>query len=123
MLGLSGVFFANALPSGRFNASSREIVSTIRQAGHLAQINGENQVVTIDMDLRRYAIEGRSEKQLPAGIGISVVDPFAGEITTGKYRMIFYSSGGSGAGTVILRDKSRTAYINMDPVAGAVIIK
>ncbi len=123
MLGLSGVFFANTLPSGRFNAATREIVSTIRQARHLAQINGEKQVITIDIDSRRYGIEGRSEKTLPAGIGIRIIDPVAGEIVNGTYRMSFYAAGSAEAGTVVLWNNNKTAHINIDPVAGAVIIK
>lgn len=123
MLGLSGVFFANTLPAGRFNAAIREIASTIRQARHLAQINGEKQVLTIDIDSRRYRIEGRSEKNLPAGIAIRITDPYAGEIVNGKYRMVFYPAGSADGGTVVISNNSKTARINIDPVAGAVIIK
>ena len=65
MVGLSAVFFANTLPSGRFNATVRELASTIRQARHLAQLNGEKQIITIDLDSRSYGIEGRGKKNLP----------------------------------------------------------
>ena len=123
MLGLTGVFFANTLPSGRFNAATRDMVSTIRQASHLARINGEQQVLTIDMDSRRYAIKGRSEKQLPAEIGISVISPFSGEIFTGRYEMTFYAAGGSETGTVVLRSINKRTLISIDPVAGATVIK
>ena len=123
MVGLSAVFFANTLPSGRFNATAREIASTIRQERHLAQLNGEKQVLTIDMDSRSYGIEGRGEKILPSGIDIKVIDPLAGEITSGNYRMAFHVTGNTGGGTVVLWNNTRVAHINIDPIAGAVIIK
>jgi prepilin-type N-terminal cleavage/methylation domain-containing protein len=123
MVGLSAVFFANTLPSGRFNASAREIASTIRQARHLAQLNGEKQVITVNMDARSYGIEGRGEKNLPSGIHLKVIDPLSGEITSGNYRMAFHVTGNSGGGTVVIWNNTKSAQINVDPVAGAVIIK
>ncbi|MBI5634046.1 MAG: prepilin-type N-terminal cleavage/methylation domain-containing protein [Nitrospirae bacterium] len=123
MLGLSAAFFANALPSGRFNATSREIASAIRQARHLATLNGERQVITFDMDARSYGIEGRGKKNLPPEIAIKVIDPLAGDITNGKYSMTFYARGSAEGGTIVLWNSSRAAHIHIDPVAGAVIIK
>ena len=123
MLGLSSVFFANTLPTGRFNATTRDIASTIRQARHLALLNGEKQTITIDMDSRTYGIEGRGIKTLTSGINIRVTDPLVGDITKGQYHMAFHSAGGSEGGTVVLWNNSRVASINIDPVAGAVIIK
>ena len=123
MVGLSAVFFANTLPSGKFNATAREIASTIRQARHLAQLNGEKQIITIDLDSRSYGIEGRGKKNLPSGIDIKVIDPLAGDITSDTYHMAFHATGGTEGGTIVLWNSSRAAHINIDPVAGAVIIK
>jgi general secretion pathway protein H len=123
MVGLSAVFFANTLPSGRFNATAREIASTIRQARHLAQLNGEKQVVTIDMDSKSYGIEGRGEKTMPSGLHLKVIDPLTGDITSGKYHMTFHPAGSTEGGTVVLWYDAKSAQINVDPVAGAVIIK
>jgi general secretion pathway protein H len=123
MVGLSSVFFANTLPSGRFNATARDIASTIRQARHLAQLNGEKQVITINMDSGSYGIEGRGEKILPSGIHIKVLDPLAGDITSGKYHMGFYAAGRAEGGTIVLWNSNKAAHIDIDPVAGAVIIK
>lgn len=121
MIGLSAAYFAGSLPSGRFNAAAREIASTIRQARHLATLNGDKQVVTIDMDAGSYGIEGRGERKLPPGIDIKVIDPLAGDITKGKYHMVFRASGSSESGSIVLWNSSRTAQINIDPVAGSVI--
>ena len=123
MVGISAAFFANTLPSGRFNATVRELASTIRQARHLAQLNGDNQIITIDMDSKSYGIESRGGKNLPSGIGIKVIDPLAGDITRGKYHMVFHATGSSEGGTIVLWNSSKAADINIDPVAGAVIIK
>ena len=123
MVGLSAAFFANTLPSARFNATVREIASTIRQARHLAQLNGETQVLTINMDSRSYGIEKRGGKNLPSGIGIKVIDPLSGDITSGKYQMTFHPAGSTEGGTVVLWNNTRIAHINIDPVAGAIIIK
>lgn len=123
MVGLSAVFFANTLPSGRFSATTRELAATIKQARHLAQLNGETQVLTIDMDSRSYGIEGRGEKNLSSGLHLKVIDPLTGDITSGKYHMTFHSAGRAEGGTVVLWDNKRMANINIDPVAGAVIIK
>ena len=62
VIGLSSVFFADTLPSGKFTASARELAATIRQARHLAQLKGEDEFITIDMDSRNYRMEGRGEK-------------------------------------------------------------
>ena len=123
MTGLSAAFFANTLPSGKFSATAREIAASIRQAKHLARFNGEKQVITIDMDSKSYGIERLGEKNLPSGINIKVIDPLAGDITSGKYHMTFHSAGSTEGGTIFLWNSSKTAQINIDPVAGAVIIK
>lgn len=123
MTGLSAVFFANTLPSGRFNAATRDFAATIRQAKHLALLNGEKQTITIDMDNGSYRIEGRSGKTLPDKIGIKVIDPLTGSITSGTYHMAFHAGGTVEGATVVLWNSSREAQIHIDPVAGVVIIK
>ena len=123
MTGLSSVFFANTLPSGRFTATARELAATIKQARHLAQLTGERELISIDMDSRSYRIEGRTEKTLPPGISIRVIDPFAGDIIRGKYLMTFHQTGKTEGGTIVLWNKTRTTFIQTDPVAGAIIIK
>ncbi|MBI5849104.1 MAG: prepilin-type N-terminal cleavage/methylation domain-containing protein [Nitrospirae bacterium] len=123
MLGLSSVFFANTLPSGRFNATAREIAATIRQAKHLAQRKGEKQIVTINMDTNSYGIEGQTGKILPSGISFKVIDPLAGEITSGIYQIAFRMTGSTEGGTIIVWNNAKAAQINIDPVAGAVIIR
>jgi general secretion pathway protein H len=123
ILGLSAVFFANALPSNKFNATVRSISTTIRQARSLAQIHGERQTVTIDLDTKQYGIEGHESKSIPAGIYIKVIDPISGEIQTGKYYFMVQAGGSIEGGTVMLWDTKRQASIQADPVVGSVVIK
>ncbi|MBI5074883.1 MAG: prepilin-type N-terminal cleavage/methylation domain-containing protein [Nitrospirae bacterium] len=123
MLGLSSVFFANTLPTGRFNATAREIAATMRQAKHLAQRNGEKQIVIINMDAKSYGMEGQTGKTLPSGIFFKIIDPLAGELTRGSYPIAFQATGSTEGGTVILWNNARVARIDIDPVAGAVIIR
>jgi prepilin-type N-terminal cleavage/methylation domain-containing protein len=121
--GMSTVFFANTLPSHRFNATVREIVASMRYARSLAQAKGENETISIDMDSRRYTMPGRGERTLPPDVNIKVVDPVSGEITTGRYELIFPGFGGAEGGTIILWDKKRVASISLDPVVGTAVVR
>ena len=121
--GMSTVFFANTLPSHRFNASVREFVAAARYARSLAQSRGENETISIDLDSRKYTMPGRAEKTLPPGVNIKVVDPLSGEITTGRYQLLFPAFGGAEGGTIVLWDKKRVAAISLDPVVGTAVLR
>ncbi|MDA8077337.1 MAG: prepilin-type N-terminal cleavage/methylation domain-containing protein [Nitrospiraceae bacterium] len=123
LLSLSAAMFANTLPSSAFSATVREMSTAMRLARSLAQLKGTSQVLVIDLDNRVYGIEKRGEKTLPETIRVKVIDPIAGEITTGRYRIIFPSTGGAEGGTVVLSNRNRTAQISADPVVGSVVIK
>jgi prepilin-type N-terminal cleavage/methylation domain-containing protein len=121
--GMSAVFFANTLPSHRFNATVREIVAAVRYSRSLAQARGENETISIDLDARKYTMPGRGEKILPPDVNIKVVDPLSGEITTGRYQLLFPGFGGAEGGTIVLWDKKRIASISLDPVVGTAVIR
>lgn len=123
ILGLSTVFFANSLPSGRFNSTVREIAANIRYAKTAAKIKEENQIFYIDLDSRQYGINDSRPKDISPGINVKAVSPFYGEIYRGRYQVVFYASGGLESGTVILSDSKRTATIHLDPVVGSVVVK
>jgi general secretion pathway protein H len=123
VLGLSGVFFANTLSSAKLNAAARDVSATVRHARALARINGESQVVSIDLDSRHYGIEGRTIKDIPPDVGIKVMDPFSGDIYQGQYNIVAYNTGAVNGCTVVLWNKKRTVSIQTDPVVGAVVIK
>jgi prepilin-type N-terminal cleavage/methylation domain-containing protein len=123
ILGLSTIFFANILPSSKFNATIRDITATIRHARSLSEIHGERQTITIDLDSKKYGIEGRGAKDIPPDIYIKVIDPLLGEIYNGKYQLVLNPVGGVESGTIVLWNEKRTVSIQMDPVVGSVVIK
>ncbi len=123
IIGLSTVFFANSLPSNKFNAVVRDIATNIRYAKTVAKIKGENQIFYIDIDARQYGLDNTIPKKLPSNINFKAVDPFAGEIHKGRYEILFYSSGGLEGGTIIVFDNKRTASIYLDPVVGSIVLK
>ena len=123
ILGLSAVFFSNTMPSSKLGAAVRELSATIRYARTLALIDGKLQTVNIDMDAKRYGIEGRGYKNIDPGISILVLDPSAGEVRTGIYHLIFQASGGVQGGTIILGIGKKAIGIELDPVVGSVVIK
>ena len=123
ILGLSTIFFANILPSNKFNATVRNISTTIRHARSLAQIYGEKQTITIDLDSKKYELQGRGVKEIPSDIYIKVIDPMSGEIHEGKYQIVLYPTGGIEGGTIVLWNSKKTVSIQMDPVIGSLVIK
>jgi general secretion pathway protein H len=123
VLGLSTIFFANILPSSRLNATAREISATIRHARDLALINGEKQTMTINLDSRYYRLEGVSQKNIPSGITLKVIDPLLGEVYTGDYLLIFNATGAMEGGTIVLSTEKKTLSIQLDPIVGAAVIR
>ena len=122
ILGISAVYFTNSLPSNRFNAATRELAASFRQARALARIQGEKQILTFDLDKKQYGIEGRKGKTIHPDIDIKIADPVAGDITEGKYSFIIQPLG-AGGGTIVVWDDKRKATITLDPVAGALTIR
>ncbi len=123
IMGLSALYFANAMPSAKFSAATRELSATIRYARTLAMIEGKIEILNIDLDAKRYGIEGRGYKSIDAGTTIMVLDPYAGEVRDGIYHVIFQPSGGVDSGTIILGSGKRKISIGLDPVIGSVVIK
>jgi len=123
ILGLSTLLFTNLLPSQKLNATAREVSATLREARSLAQLHGERQLLTLDLDAKQYGIEGRGARTVPENISLKIVDPFAGEILEGKYQMIFHASGGIEGGTIVLWNAKKAIEIHTDPIVGSVIVK
>lgn len=122
IIGLSTLFFANLLPSSRFNSTVRDVSSTIRHARALAQIHGKSQIVKVDIDSKSYGIEGYNMKNIPSDIQIKIIDPLAGEIFEGKYQFIVHSVSIEG-GTIVLWNNKKAVNIQMDPVVGSIVMK
>ncbi len=120
IFGLSALYFANSLPGYRLNATARNISTTIKQARTYAKMLNEQQVVTIDIDNRKYVLEGRTVKDIPPDISVKVVDPVEGLITDGKYSITVHRTGGVEGGAIVLWNNKKTISIRIDPVIGTV---
>jgi len=123
IMGLSALYFANALPSSKFNATARELSATIRYGRTLAMIEGKLQILNIDLDAKRYGIEGRGYKSIDSGTTIIVLDPSVGEVRNGIYHIIFQPSGGVEGGTIVLVNGKKQISIALDPVVGSVVVR
>ena len=121
--GLATLFFGNTLPSTKLNATGRELSATMRLARSLAQLNGTPQAVLLNLDMRRYGIEGRAARSIPPEIGIKVIDPLLGEVQSGTYRILFEATGGVEAAAIDLWNKKKTLRIVTDPIMGTVTLK
>jgi len=123
ILGLSSLFFAGFLPRAKFDATGREISAMIRHTRALARMNMESQIFTIDLDNRTYGIAQATVKDIPKGILVKIIDPFSGEISHGKYSIVFNPAGGVTGGSIILFQGKRILQIAMDPITGAVLTR
>ena len=123
IMGLSTMFFANALPSAKISAVARELSATIHHAHQLAQVEGVAKKLDIDLDAKQYGIEGRERKSIASDITIRVLDPFAGEIRNGIYSLKFQPAGAGQGGTIILTGKKKEVRIIIDPVVGSVVMQ
>jgi general secretion pathway protein H len=123
ILGLSIPFIGGSLPSARLAAAGREISATIRQSSALAQNKGEDLVLTVDLDTRKYGVDEGRMKAISSEILIRIEDPDGGEIRTGKYPIVLRATGGVEGGRIALGYKKKVLYIDVDPVVGAVTVR
>jgi general secretion pathway protein H len=123
IVGFSLIFWANSLPTHRFNAAVRDIGSSIKQARALARIHSRPEAVAFNLEGRTYGVEGHKQRELPADVSVIIKDPVEGEIAEGEYRFLLFPTGGFEGGTIVVRSEKRQASIEMDPVAGTLMIK
>jgi prepilin-type N-terminal cleavage/methylation domain-containing protein len=123
LLGLTTLFFAQTLASGRISATARELSATIRYARSMARVSDTRQVLTFDLDGREYGLSGHPSKKIPAQLTLKIVDPYQGEIHTGKYQLLVESQRGLEGGVFYLSSKKRTIQIQLDPIVGSVVLR
>ncbi|MCU0579252.1 MAG: hypothetical protein MUF69_06860 [Desulfobacterota bacterium] len=123
ILGLTAMFFAQALAAGRLQATAREMSATIRQARALTKIHDSRQVVSFDLDGREYGLEGYGRKKIPAQVTLKVLDPYQGEIEHGQYRLVLEPNRGLEGGLFQLSSKKRSLQIQIDPILGATVVR
>lgn len=123
ILSFSTVFFASRLPASTFHATVRELDTAIKHARTLSKSEGEIQKLIVDLDAKRYRIEGKRERKIPSDVDIMVIDPLSEEIVDGKYEFVFYPFGGFEGGTIILQFREKVVTLEPDPVVGTVVIQ
>ncbi len=123
VLGLSAIFFAGTSPTSRLNAAARELSATMRYARSLSMNSGQRKTVALDIDAKRFGVEGGRSRELSSGIDMKVIDPLYGDVRRGVYRLEFEPDGGMPGGTVVLWNKKREVRIALDPVVGAAVIR
>ncbi len=123
ILGISVVFFANAMPAEKFNATVRELSSAIKYSRAKARATGERQVITIDLDAKVYTMEGGRRKVIPPDINVKIINALSEALENGAFELVFHPTGAMEGGTIELSTKNRKANISIDPIVGAMVIK
>ncbi|HIJ59322.1 MAG TPA: hypothetical protein HPP56_01715 [Nitrospirae bacterium] len=121
IVGLSSVFFVSRQPSEELKRSVRDIVTTVRYARSLARTVGEVTVINIDIDNKKFGIEGKGDRPLPDKSTINITDPVNGITSNGIYRIEFYPSGLSGFAQIKIESGDSKFTIILDPVIGAYV--
>lgn len=120
ILSVSSVFVATSLNKDTLQSTVREISSTMKFARTLSEMNGEAQIVIINLDTKNYHVKSREAKLIPKNINVIVIDPLLKEISEGIYEFVFYPFGGVEGGAIILEHKNRSVTLELDPVIGMV---
>lgn len=121
MMGMGVIAMMNRLPAARLDATVREISALMRQARTLARIHTVKQTLVVDLDARRYGIEGRPSRMIPEEVGLKIDDPLTGEADNGVHRLVFSPFGGIEGGAIRLTADKRSIIITPDPVMGFLI--
>jgi type II secretory pathway pseudopilin PulG len=121
MMGMGIIAMMNRLPAARLDAAAREISALMRQARTLARIHMVKQTLIVDLDTRRYGIEGKPSRKIPEEVQLRINDPLIGDMDRGIYRMFFSPFGGIEGGTILLTTEKRSITIIPDPVMGFLI--
>ncbi|KQC11505.1 MAG: hypothetical protein APR62_09725 [Smithella sp. SDB] len=124
IVGITTVFFANALPAAKHKAAARELAATIKYARHLAFIKNESQIVSIDLDTRNYSIKGRETRSIAPEISITVYnkDANTNPVREGKYIINCDTTAGIEWDTIELVRKDKIITIKSDPIMTAEIV-
>ena len=123
ILTLGTAYFARMLPSARLNGSGRELSAMIRYAKMLSRTRPQPVLVLLDLDSRRYGIEGVGLKALPEGIVLKVHDAANGDMQNGIYHVRFHETGVVEGGSITLESGKRRLTIDLDPILGSVVVK
>ena len=106
--GITTIFFANTLPSAKHRAAAR----------HLAFAKNEKQIINIDLDAKKYSIQGRETRSIAPEISIIIYeqDVNANPVREGKYIISYDTTNGSDWRFIELVRKERVITIKSDPI-------
>ncbi|MBF0338030.1 MAG: prepilin-type N-terminal cleavage/methylation domain-containing protein [Nitrospirae bacterium] len=122
IMAVVAVGFTHSSPTAKLRAAVRELAATMRYMKNMAQLKGQEQILTVDMDSGLIVYKNRT-KTLPKGVSIAINDPNEGELTRGKWTVTFYAEGGSTGGEIKLFNQKHSFLVTIDPVVGSVISK
>ena len=118
MLGMGIVGFAGRLPAAKLDATVREMSALMHQTRLLAKTEMEKQAFVVDMDARRYGIEGKTLRQIPEEVHVRVDDSMKGPRDQGNHRIIYFPFGGVSGGAIEVKAGKRGISLKADPVLG-----
>ena len=118
LLGLTTLFFAQTLASGRLTATARELSATIRQARSLARVSDTRQVLTFDLDGREYGLSGHPSKKVPAQLVLKSWILTRGRSTPENIRWWWRVIGGLRGGPSICPLRNEPLRSNWTPSSG-----
>jgi type II secretory pathway pseudopilin PulG len=121
LMGMGIIAMMDRLPAVKLDATARELSAMMRQARVLAKIQGEKQVIVLDLRAKSYGIEGKAPRTIPKEIRLEIDDSPTGDADSGVYRLVFSPFGGIDGGTVMLSTGRRSISIKPDPVIGFLI--
>jgi general secretion pathway protein H len=124
-VGLVSVHFAGTLSTTKIKSEVRKLSATMRYAKSYAHLQGKEQDIYIDIDEKKYWIEGHNKVvDLPEQVNMTVV-MMDYEQYEGKWKISFLSGGGidTSVDAVILGNEKKQFRINIDPVVGSVIVR
>lgn len=123
MVGISTVYFAQALPKTKHKTAAREIAATIKYAKHLAGMTNERQTVMFDLGAGSCGIKGRAGMTIPDETKVLIYTPNinAQPVQKGQYSLHYNSFGMSNWDRIELIRGDKVIRIKADPLLTAVL--
>ena len=126
-VGLVGVNFASRLASFKIRSAAREISATIKYAKSYAQLKDTEQTIVVDLDERKYWLEGDRNKsaQMQEDVRMTVGLPGEAYHEEGKWEIHFFAEGGisSDIEAIVLSNESLSFRIELDPIVGSTVVQ
>ncbi|RMG56913.1 MAG: type II secretion system protein [Deltaproteobacteria bacterium] len=123
ILGVATVLLSRALPSRQFEVRVERLRTSLDQAKWRALRTGREEEVVVDMEKREVLLPGGRRVVFPRQFSMRVIHPKGGELTSGKWSLLFSPLGGVPPEVLVITDGKREARLWMDPITGAEVEK